>query len=172
MLVSGPTRTRLQILEGSLSNKKAKFDAKLDDHFDSVRAVNGQPLNDKRNGAATLAAWERQNNALRNLDKSVKKTESAIDREKDKIAQVEAFKVPEFLQSFLHLGLIRQWRKHPRFFFVNGVEKARLVITVDGELAHKYLSEIPNKEQYAIFRNVFNSARKAAASQPGEHDGK
>ena len=51
---------RMQILEQSLEKKNAKLNAKFDEHFSTVALANGQPLNDKRNGAATLAKWERQ----------------------------------------------------------------------------------------------------------------
>ena len=161
---------RLEILESSLAKKNAEFDKKLSSHFASVRATNGQPLNDKRNGAATLDAWDRQNNSLRTLDASIKKTAHAIEREKGRISHVEAFTIPECLCPLVASGAIRQWRKHPRFFFVEGVEKARIVVRDDGILAHKFVKEIPTQDQYAIFRSVFNAAnasQRAASIESG-----
>ena len=161
------TSSRLQILESSLAKKKTAFDCKLASHIESVRAANGQPLNDKRNGAVTLSRWARQDDSLRNLNESIKKTEFAIDREKSKIAHLASFDVPACLRDLLRTGVIRQWRKHPRVFFVEGVEKARIVVRDDGKLAHKFLKEIPSQDQYAVFRDVFNSANRAITpSQP------
>ena len=51
---------RLDILKNSLAKKEKEFDAKLQNHFDTVKLANGQPLNDKRNGRATINLWERQ----------------------------------------------------------------------------------------------------------------
>jgi hypothetical protein len=45
-------------------------------------------------------------------------------------------------------------------FFVKGVEKARIVVTESGEIAHRYLRKISNKEQYAIFRDTYNEVRR------------
>lgn len=46
--------TRLEILKNSLAKKQAAFDAAFTEHTDDVKSANGQPLNDKRNGAATF----------------------------------------------------------------------------------------------------------------------
>jgi hypothetical protein len=149
---------RLNILKESLVKKQANFDLKFQSHMDDVKSANGQPLNDKRDGHKTLSRWDRQNESLRNLTASIKKTEEAIDREENKQAYVSMFEVPNCLAEFLSAGTITQWRKHPNFFFVNGVEKARIHVLDDGTIAHRYLKEIPNQEQYAIFRDVFNAA--------------
>ena len=45
---------RLEILKNSLVKKEQQFNEKLQTHFDTVKQSNGQPLNDKRNGQATL----------------------------------------------------------------------------------------------------------------------
>lgn len=154
-----PTK-RLEILERSLNRKKSQFDEKLAVHFEAVRAANGQPLNDKRNGSATIQLWDKQNNSLKNLDQSIKKTEEAIDRERSKIAHVDQYEVPNILRKLLADGTITQWRKHPRFFFVAGVEKARIVVQENGVLAARYVTDIPSSEQYAIFRSVFNALKQ------------
>ena len=64
---------RMKILQQSLVKKQAAFDQRLQNHFDDVRSANGQPLNDKRNGQATLNRWERQNDGLRTADKEIEK---------------------------------------------------------------------------------------------------
>lgn len=46
--------SRLEILQNSLAKKNAVVDAKISNHFATVAQANGQPLNDKRNGAATF----------------------------------------------------------------------------------------------------------------------
>jgi hypothetical protein len=150
---------RLEILESSLIKKESAFNAKLDDHFATVKAANGQPLNDKRNGHKTLEKWEKQNNALRNRLEGIEKTKQAIEREKDKIADVESFDVPAPIQRLIDDGVLNQWRKFPNRFFVAGVEKARIVFE-DGKLFCSYARQIPNKDQYAIFRDVYNNLKK------------
>ena len=150
---------RLEILKSSLIKKQKLFDDKLDAHLTDVKSANGQPLNDKRNGYVTLNRWEKQEESLRNKLTSIEKTKNAIEREEDKIAHVESFNIPAYLQGFLDSGKIKQWRRHPRFFFVEGVDKARLCVMENGKIGHRYLSSIECKEQYAIFRDVHNAIR-------------
>ena len=56
---------REQMLKNSLAKKEARRDEMIDRHFADVRVANGQPLNDKRCGPATMRRWEKQNNAIR-----------------------------------------------------------------------------------------------------------
>lgn len=151
---------RLNILKASLVKKQANFNLRFQSHLDDVKSANGQPLNDKRNGQKTLSRWDKQNEFLRNLNASIKKTVDAIDREKSKLAYLSLFEVPKCLVGLLADGKITQWKKNPNFYFVNGVEKARIHVLDDGQISHRYLKEIPNQEQYAIFRDVFNMANR------------
>lgn len=151
---------RLKILEQSLEKKQKKFDVMLQNHFDTVKQANGQPLNDKRNGATTLRKWDKQNDALRKQKSEIEKTQNAIEKEMGKIANVESVSLPPEISELIESGAITQWRKHPTFFFVNGAEKARIHLLDDGSIAHRYLRDIPNGEQYAIFRDVFNALNK------------
>lgn len=159
--------SRLEVLKSSLAKKQELFDKKLQAHIDCVKEANGQPLNDKRNGAATLNKWEKQNDALRTLKRSIEKTEAAIEREESKIALVSLVELPVEIKQLLDSGKLTQWRKNPSFFFVAGVEQARIHLLDSGRIAHRYVSEIPNQEQYAIFRDIFNGLnRKLSSPQP------
>lgn len=155
--------SRLSVLQGSLEKKQALFDSKLQAHIDCVKSANGQPLNDKRNGQATLNKWDRQNDSLRALKESIDKTKAAIDKEEIKIALVANTAIPVAIKNLVDAGTITQWRKHPTYFFVAGVDKARIVLLDNGSIGHRYLSSIPNQEQYAIFRDVFNRLKKELA---------
>ncbi|MDE9495687.1 hypothetical protein KKJ09_19395 [Xenorhabdus bovienii] len=147
---------RLEILKNSLSKKEDMFNQRLQSHFDTVKQANGQPLNDKRNGRATLNKWDRQNDQLRNIDRSIQRTKSAIEREEAKIALAESVDIPKYIKTAINDGLITQWRKFPRFFFVNGVKHGRIVLDVEtGLIAHRYLSKV-TREEFPIFKRVFN----------------
>lgn len=137
---------RLIILESSLIKKEEKLNELLANHFDTVKQANGQPLNDKRNGHKTLSLWERQNDAIRKQEAEIEKTKVAIEREKDKIANVENQELPDYLKEFLDKGLITQWRKYPNRFFVVGGGRAR-VIYKDGKLLYSYLNETTQEER-------------------------
>ncbi|HCF4141390.1 TPA: hypothetical protein NIE10_006589 [Pseudomonas aeruginosa] len=156
---------RLEILRASLTKKEALFSQKLSAHMEAVKAANGQPLNDKRNGSATLEKWDRQNDALRALDDSIAKTLRAIEREEAKIATVQAVALPDAIKALIESGVLTQWRKHPRFFFVSGVDKARIALMYDGQIGHRYLSSITSKDQYAIFRDTFNTLKAKLSTQ-------
>ena len=156
---------RLEILKGSLTKKEALFDVKLQQHFDTVAQANGQPLNDKRNGRSTLNKWDKQSDSLRTLDDSIKKTKEAIEREEFKIFLAESVSLPDYIQSAINEGLITQWRKFPRFFFVTGVSGGRIVLDEKtGLIAHRYLSKVP-KDEYPTFRDVFNKLNQLSKAQ-------
>lgn len=151
---------RLEILKASLAKKESLFNERLQQHFDTVKQANGQPLNDKHNGRATLDKWDRQSDGLRVLQGSIQKTKDAIEREEMKIALAESVDIPDFMQQAIDEGLISQWRRHPRFFFVNGVKHGRIVLDENtGMIAHRYLSKVA-KDEYPIFRDVFNKLNK------------
>ena len=58
---------KLEILKQPLEKKEQQLNSKFDQHFATVKQANGQPLNDKRNGQATLNKWERQNEGIRTM---------------------------------------------------------------------------------------------------------
>lgn len=155
---------RLIILENSLEKKKKQFNDKLQNHIDTVKQANGQPLNDKRNGQATLNKWERQNDSLRNLQESIAKTENAIEVEKGKIIECESMKnsLPDAILEMMVNGTLIQWRKHPNTFFVNGVDKARIVWDNKKKVvAHKYSKQITDKDQWKLFAKTYNELFKS-----------
>jgi hypothetical protein len=121
--------SRLEILQNSLIKKEAKLAALLDAHFESSKATNGQPMNDKRNGASFFKKMESQNNAIRKANAEIDKTKAAIQREQSKINNVnyENLTTPKPFLDAMVRGEITQWRKYPNRFFVVGIEKARIV---------------------------------------------
>lgn len=151
---------KLQILNSSLKKKEEKLNKKFQQYFADVKMANGQPLNDKRNGLATLNRWERQEVVLRNLQKDIEKTKI----EKFKVYSCEDVKgkLPQELRTLLDEGKITQWRKFPNRFFVVGVERARLVWDEEKKIViHQYVNEIPYKTgQFEVFKEVFNYLNK------------
>ena len=150
---------RLEILNQSLVKKEQELRRRFDVHFETVRQSNGQPLNDKRNGQATLNKWERQNDAIRTAKKNIEKTKRAIDIEVGKIKGVERVNtfIPKEILELVESGVLVQWRKHPHTFFVDGVDKARIVwLEKRKQVAHRFVSEIKEQEQRTKFVRVFN----------------
>ena len=121
--------SRLKILKSSLKKKEDKFNKKINDHFGDVASANGQPLNDKRNGPATMRRWDRQNNAISNLQKEIDKTKSAIEREEGKLIGMARNKelMPKEITDLIDNGILIQWGKYPHILFVDGVDKARII---------------------------------------------
>jgi hypothetical protein len=157
-----PMSKKLEILKNSLLKKEQLFDDKLQNHFDTVKQSNGQPLNDKRNGQATLNKWDRQNESLRTLKESIEKTKTAIENEESKINSVLHTKkeLPSIILEYIEKGILIVWRKHPNTFFVKGVDKARLYFDLKKKiLSHKYTNQIIDKEQWKIFAKTFNELR-------------
>lgn len=162
------TTKRLEVLKASLKKKHALFDAKLSEHFDTVKQANGQPLNDKLTGRSTLNKWERQNDALRKIDQSIGLTMRAIELEESKIAAANSVALPKPIQDLIEAGELTQWRRHPTIFFVEGVGKARIIWDSEkGIVAHRYLRDIP-KDQYPKFRDVFNKLSADIAEQQAQ----
>lgn len=151
---------RLQILKNSLVKKESRLDSLFNKHFDAVKATNGQPLNDKKNGAATMARWERQNDAIRAMQDSIKLTKEAIEKEQYRVNDCDSIlnDLPQCIIELLETGVLTQWKKNPEFFFVDGVNTARIIYRLETKtLAHKYVSQIRDNEQFQKFRDVFNS---------------
>ena len=150
---------KLEILKQSLAKKEQELQRRFDVHFATVKQANGQPLNDKRNGQATLNKWGRQNDAIRTAKESIEKTKRAIEFEEGKIkgvAHVNTF-IPKEILELVESGILIQWRKHPHTFFVAGVDKARIVwLEKTKQVAHKFVSEIKEQEQRTKFVRVFN----------------
>lgn len=154
---------KIERLKISLEKKKKKFQDKLDAHFEDVRSANGQPLNDKRCGCSTMSRWEKQNNALLNLQKEIERTENAIQNEENKNNFVERVKseLPQEIVELIDNGTIRQWSKYPHIFFVDGVSNARIIWEDKKKrVAHKFTSRILDKDQYKKFANVYNTLAK------------
>jgi hypothetical protein len=150
---------RLEILQVSLIKKEALLAEKLDTHFKTVAEANGQPLNDKRNGQATLNKWEKQNDGIRRAMAEVEKTKVAIKKERDKIAGVNITNkvLPKELLDLVASGVLIQWRKFPNTFFIEGVEKGRMMWNEkEKALYNRYYNDIPTLEQKAKFREVYN----------------
>lgn len=150
---------KLEILKQSLAKKEQQLNAKFDQHFATVKQANGQPLNDKRNGQATLNKWERQNEGIRTMQKSIEATKQAIEIEEYKIKGVEHANtfIPVEIQKLVETGELIQWRKHPHTFFVPGVDKARIVWDKKRKVvAHKFVSEITIQEQRTKFVRIYN----------------
>jgi len=150
---------RLEILKNSLSKKEQQLNAKFDEHFATVKQANGQPLNDKRNGQATLNKWERQSDGIRTMQKSIEATKQAIENEEWKIKGVEHVNtfIPAEILKLVESGDLVQWRKHPHTFFVPGVDKARIVWDEKRKVVcHKFVSAITVQEQRTKFVRTYN----------------
>lgn len=151
-------RSRLDVLKTSLQKKRAKVDDAFGNHFADVKLANGQPLNDKRNGSATMDRWEKQSNAIRNARHEVTKTERAIKREEGKLADVEYAngRLPQYVLDMVSAGEITQWRKHPNVFFVPDVDNGRVFVDLDtGAIGVRHMHAIP-ENQYPKFRDTVN----------------
>lgn len=154
---------RLEILKKSLAKKEAELQRRFDVHFATVKQANGQPLNDKRNGQATLNKWEKQNSAIRNQQEEIEKTKQAIDFEEGKIAGVNHVNtfIPAEILALVGSGELVQWRKHPHTFFVKGVDKARIVwLPKAKKVGHKYSATLTDKEQRSRFVKIYNDLFK------------
>lgn len=151
--------TRLEILKNSLEKKQAKFNETLNAHLADVKGANGQPLNDKRNGAATFRRWERQNNALAAMQAEIEKTTAAITSEEGKLRSIAHNKdsMPQEIRQLIENGTLRQWGKYPHIMFVDGVDKARIIWdNKKKQVMHKYTNKLTDKKQWEKFAQVYN----------------
>ena len=156
--------SRLDILKTSLEKKQVKFNRKLNEHFADVKRTNGQPLNDKRNGYSTMKRWDKQNDALFNMQKEIERTQIAVEREESRIRCIDRNKnsMPEEIQELIDNGTLKQWGKYPHIMFVEGVDKARMIW--DGKkrmIMHKFVSSITDTEQRKKFARIYNSLNAA-----------
>ena len=151
--------TRLDILKNSLIKKGTILDSKISNHFSTVALANGQPINDKRNAKAVFKMRNKQNDAIRTQFKEVEKTERAIEREENKIKNIEDYKehLPSSIVEMIEKGILIQWRKYPRIFFVKGVDKARIFWNKEKKLvSYKFINELQTEQRH-VFTNVYRS---------------
>ena len=171
---SSPKKTsskRLEILENSLKKKKDKFNERFNDYLSDVKRANGQPLNDKRNGINTLNRWSKKEDSLRTIEKDIEKTKQAIEQEQKKIDNVNFVNeyIPQPIKDLVEKGILNQWRKYPNRFFVEGVEKARIIFDKEkGTVLNQYYKSIPTKEQREKFAKVFNELKDSLNAIPLE----
>ena len=154
---------KLKILKASLINKEAILDQRFETHFASVAKANGQPLNDKRNGQATLNKWDKQSDAIRNQKESIEKTKRAIEKEEGKIIDTEGAKktLPTVILEMIETEQLIQWRKHPNTFFVKGVDKARIVFDPKKRIIFtRYRDSITDQDVWKLFASAFNTILK------------
>lgn len=151
---------RLDILKSSLEKKQEKFNKKLNEHFSDVRSANGQPLNDKRNGASTMRRWDKQNEALSKMQKEIEKTKFAIEHEQSRLRNVADNKsrMPKEITDLIDNGTLKQWSKYPHIMFVEGVDKARIIWDdKKKQVLHKFANTLTDKEQRKKFAQVYNA---------------
>lgn len=162
---------RLEILENSLKKKENKFNERFKDYLSDVKSANGQPLNDKRNGISTLNRWGKKEDSLRTIEKDIEKTKQAIEQEQKKIDNVNFVNeyIPQPIKDLVEKGILNQWRKYPNRFFVEGVEKARIIFDKEkGTVLNQYYKSIPTKEQREKFAKVFNELKDSLNAIPLE----
>ena len=155
------TTKRLEILTNSLAKKQAKLDARIAAQYARQAATNGQPLNDKRNGQSTINALEKGECSIFNQFDEIRKTEAAIKREAGKIEHCQNWmnEMPQIIKDMVASGEIIQWRKHPQYFFVKGVDKGRFSVQ-DGRVFGRHLSEI-TADQYPLFQAATSKILRA-----------
>ena len=161
-------KTRGEVLQASLEKKLAKYKDLESRHIADVRSANGQPLNDKRNGQATMNRWKKQRTAMANQDKEIAKTERAIEDEQWKVRGVaEANKgVPSSISRMVEDGGLTQWRKYPNRFFIPDVDKARIIWDPEKqELSHSYTRSITDKDQQVKFLETWKQLKKDLESE-------
>ena len=154
---------RLTILENSLKKKEAELQRRFDDHFGTWKQTNGQPMNDKRGGGAFFNKIEKQNDGIRNMKAEIEKTKNAIEIERGKIIDVNHARssFPKSINSLIAKNEIKQWRKHPNTFFVEGVDKARIVYDPKKKkVFHRYSDGLPSGPMRSKFAKVFNDLAK------------
>lgn len=150
---------KLEILKVSLLKKEQQFNTKIDEHFATVKQSNGQPLNDKRNGQATMNKWEKQNERIFEMQKSIENTIRTIEIEECKIKTVEQVTtfIPVEILKLIESGDLIQWRKFPHIFFVKGVNKARIIWDEKRKkVLHKFCGTITAQEQRKKFAEIYN----------------
>jgi hypothetical protein len=146
-----------------LARKEDELNRRFDNQFEHQRKTNGQPMNDKRNGRAWFNKKDKLDQAIGKQMEEIEKSKAYIKRLEERVAFLEKWEkeLPAPLLEATLAGRLNQWKRHPRMFFVEGVEKARIVWNSDTKtIGATYVKQIPSKEQYAIFRDTFNGLRK------------
>lgn len=160
---------RLEVLKLSLAKKEAEVSRRIESHIEDVKRANGQPLNDKRNGRSTLNRWAKQEEAIKNAQKGIEVTKSAIEREEWKIKNVSNSLevIPQPLLDMIEEGRLIQWRKHPLYFFVKGVDRCRIIWNdKKKQLEYKRPIDFSDADQWRLFARTYNDLNKHLTTKP------
>ena len=161
---------RLEILQNSLAKKEAKQNNNFTSLYKHQAMTHSSPVNDKRCGSAWFKAHDKINDDIRNQYAAIKAIEQEEKRQLiNEDAREMLLEYPQAIIDLVEAGTLFQWNKHPNTFFVNGLEKIRIIYEkkehktkITETLYHKYGSEfasISTKEQIKYFNNLFNDLK-------------
>lgn len=155
---------RLEILKRSLEKKEQALNDKVSAIFSHQATTHGSPVNDKRGASSFFKKAERLNDSAGNALKEIEKTKEAIDREEWKIKNTESAKenFPQPILELIKQGVLVQWRKHPRFLFIEGVSKARLSWDAKKGLLIRYGDQVIGEER-ELLKSIFYPLKEALA---------
>ncbi|MEG6544781.1 PLxRFG domain-containing protein [Acinetobacter bereziniae] len=117
----------------------------------------GTPFVDNSKGRQMKRNHNKRDERLQAKKKEIEEQKEKIDNMKDRVAQrsqptkksqkfLEGNPIHQGLFELEKLGLVKQWKKNPQYFFVNGLDKVALA-TWDGEIGLAKRFPVKNKEE-------------------------
>ncbi|MFW1850120.1 PLxRFG domain-containing protein [Acinetobacter guillouiae] len=146
-------------LISKMEAKLTRLEIEFDNIFNDMPFMGhgGTPFVDNSKGRQMKRNHDKRDERLQAKKKEIEEQKEKIDNMKDRIAQrsqptkksqkfLEGNPIHQGLFELEKLGLVKQWKKNPQYFFVNGLDKVALA-TWDGEISLAKRFPVKNKEE-------------------------
>ncbi|WP_234623645.1 PLxRFG domain-containing protein [Acinetobacter guillouiae] len=146
-------------LISKMEAKLTRLETEIDNIFNDMPFMGhgGTPFVDNSKGRQMKRNHDKRDERLQAKKKEIEEQKEKIDNMKDRIAQrsqptkksqkfLEGNPIHQGLFELEKLGLVKQWKKNPQYFFVNGLDKVALA-TWDGEISLAKRFPVNNKEE-------------------------
>lgn len=170
-----------------ISKMEAKL-TRLEKEFDTIfndmpfMGHGGTPFVDNSKGRQMKRNHDKRDERLQAKKKEIEEQKEKIDNMKDRIAQrsqptkkslkfLEGNPIHQGLFELEKLGLVKQWKKNPQYFFINGLDKVALA-TWDGEISLAKRFPVKNREELENAKALIAQANELVNNNPKDYSRK
>lgn len=167
-------------MEAKLTRLETEFDTIFNDM--PFMGHGGTPFVDNSKGRQMKRNHDKRDERLQAKKKEIEEQKEKIDNMKDRIAQrsqptkkslkfLEGNPIHQGLFELEKLGLVKQWKKNPQYFFINGLDKVALA-TWDGEISLAKRFPVKNREELENAKALIAQANELVNNNPKDYSRK
>lgn len=164
--------------------KLTRLETEFDNIFNDMPFMGhgGSPFVDNSKGRQMKRNHDKRDERLQAKKKEIEEQKEKIDNMKDRLAQrsqptkksqkfLEGNPIHQGLFELEKLGLVKQWKKNPQYFFVNGLDKVALA-TWDGEISFAKRFPVKNKDELKKAKALITQATELVKNNTKDYSRK